>query len=62
MLVVSLGPEPEEQSRGKWPGLEVESQDIEGSEGDRSRGHPPFSVQHQMTGLLRDNGSPTDHY
>ena len=29
-LVVWLGPKPEEQSKGKWPGLEIESQDIEG--------------------------------
>ena len=29
-LVVWLGPKPEEQSKGKWPGMEIESQDIEG--------------------------------
>lgn len=33
-LVVWHGPKPEEQSKGKWPGLEIESQDIEGREGE----------------------------
>ena len=39
MLVVWLEPEPEEQGRREWAGLEVEPQDGEGRGGEGGGGH-----------------------